>query len=376
MREIGRIAQGFFPTQPRIVESISFLLKPPTSGKLTVLDAGCGEGAAIADLRAHWLKSASDLTVKLYGVESDRARCAMSDKIFRNTGGESLWSPIEDCEAQDAASLLWFNPPYDRVRMGGRLETLLLAQVRDWAVRNGHMVMIVPDYILADKATSLAVAVERDFKLIALYRYPEPEYSQFKQCVLIAQRRDKALNKNKVEFPAWALNPKSWATLPTARYPHPIQLVPATDDVFLRRTNIGKELILHTLSRSPLRSSLLREAMAPAPKVERPLLPLKEGHLALALAGGLCDGAIDTEQGKVLIKGTLESKVCKVSTRPKIDSDGMKCGDIETHRTVYVMNVRCLRANGKIEDYSSNEGENETVEKLDGEPIAAEDSNG
>jgi hypothetical protein len=50
--------------------------------------------------------------------------------------------------------------------------------------------MIVPDYVLADEAVGLAVAVERDYELLGLWRYPEPEYQDFKQCVLLAAEKD------------------------------------------------------------------------------------------------------------------------------------------------------------------------------------------
>jgi hypothetical protein len=73
--------------------------------------------------------------------------------------------------------------------------------------------MIVPDNVLDDADAGLAVAVERDYELLGLWRYPEPEYQEFQQCVLRARRYDKALNKTKITFPRWASEPTKWPVL-------------------------------------------------------------------------------------------------------------------------------------------------------------------
>ncbi|HLX61994.1 MAG TPA: hypothetical protein VKX17_12000 [Planctomycetota bacterium] len=59
MREIACVQQGFFPTQDRIVQIISKLFRFPATrcGAFVVLDAGCGTGKAIHDLRVGWLNS-------------------------------------------------------------------------------------------------------------------------------------------------------------------------------------------------------------------------------------------------------------------------------------------------------------------------------
>jgi len=137
---------------------------------------------------------------------------------------------------------------------------------------------------------------------------------------------------------------------------------PVQRAVTLRRTRLGNDVIVDAVGRSPLRSGLLREAAAPAPPIGRPLLPLKAGHLALALAGGLCDGIIDANGTRFLIKGTLSSAVRRVSTKPQIDDSGNKVGEIDTFRTRYEMNVRCLRNDGSIENYTSAEPETEGLE--------------
>src|ERR1017187_7689037 len=218
--------------------------------------------------------------------------------------------------------------PYDRIRGAGRTEVALFSRVKEWPARGtGLLSMIVPDYVLADADVGLAVAVERDYELLGLWRYPEPEYQEFKQCVLLARRRDKALNKTRLTFPRWANEPTKWPVLRDDMKPvatiQPLLKIPT-----LRRTRLGNDVILDSISRSPLRGGLLREAAAPAPPIGRPLLPLKAGHLALALADGLCDGIIESGGNRFLIKGTLSSAVRRVSTKDHLDSYGSKVGEV------------------------------------------------
>lgn len=370
MREIARVAQGYFPTQDRIVAALSRLIAPHPQAT-TVVDAGCGCGKAIADLRQHWIARATATpTIKLYGIESDRDRHRQASELLSGGpgGGEALWSAIEDASPDGGASLLFFNPPYDRIRGAGRMELNLFNHVKHWCRRDGVLVLIVPDYILSDAQTGLAAAVERDYRVLVVYRYPEPEYQSFKQCVLIAQRRERALNKERIGFPAWAEDAASWRILPDRA--QPLVTLPAGDALRLRRVTLSQELLLEVLSRSPLRNSLLREALAPAPAIERPLLPLKAGHLALALAGGLCDGVVDHEGVRFLVKGTLERKTCHTKSTARFDADGNKTADVDVFRTVYAMKVRCLRENGTLENYTSSDGEDVGTDSTEEEVTA------
>jgi hypothetical protein len=358
VREIGRIQQGFFPTQDRIIRIIDGLFKLPfTQGPTVILDAGCGTGKAIYDLRSMFISRQPSANIACLGIESDKNRYQQAaDLLGKNPSGAALWSAIEDATVDHPTSLCWFNPPYDRTRGVGRTELALFNKVKDWPAKStGLLLMIVPDYVLSDADVGLAVAVERDYELIGLWRYPEPQYAEFNQCVLLARRRDKALNKTKITFPHWAADPTKWPVLQDNMKPvatlRPVQKIPT-----LRLMRLSSDVIVDSISRSPLRSGLLREAAAPpAPPIGRPLLPLKAGHLALALAGGLCDGVIESGGNRFLIKGTLTSAVRKVATKDQLDANGGKVAEIDVYRTRYEMNVRCLRNDGAIENYTSAE---------------------
>src|ERR1019366_6293213 len=100
--------------------------------------------------------------------------------------------------------------------------------------------------------------------------------------------------------PRWAAEPTKWPVLRDDMEPV-AELTPVLKIPTLRRTRLGNDVILDSIGRSPLRAGLLREAAAPAPPIGRPLLPLEAGHLALALAGGLCDGIIESNGTRFLI---------------------------------------------------------------------------
>ncbi len=348
MREAGRVSQGFYPTQDRIVAAISKLFAMPESGTVTIVDPCSGCGAAIATLKNVW--SNPNNQILTYGIEGDRHRAGESKKVLDS----ALWSNTEDATLTNRVSLNFLNPPYDRIRGASRLELIFFQKVSDWTARGGYLCLIVPDYILADERTGLAVAVDREYDHVQVWRYPEPEYSIFKQCVLIGRRRQRALPTSRIIFPMWAEKPSAWQILPDDS--KPIYTLPNAPSTVLQRQNLSREILLEAVAKSPIRNALLREALAPAPKPERPLMPLKEGHLALALAGGLCDGITkhpDTDE-PLLVKGTLESKVLKAKTKAKIDDMGNQTGSVDYFRTTYVMNVRFLRSSGDIENYSSH----------------------
>src|SRR4051812_16379877 len=123
MREVARARMGFFPTQDRIVSTLAKLFKLPSAqGPVVVLDAGCGTGRAIHDLRQAWLAQRPELKVTLLGIESDKSRFEQAAKLLPSGvgGGTALWAAIEDCITDNPVSLLYCNFPYDVIRGVGR----------------------------------------------------------------------------------------------------------------------------------------------------------------------------------------------------------------------------------------------------------------
>lgn len=381
MREVGRIQQGFFPTPDRVVEMIAKMITPEVKehNLLTVVDAGCGEGRAIHDLRRHWLDKYPGLNCKLLGVESEKLRAQKAHELFHAGPGtgECIWAAIEDCRMDNPesgfsndieASMLWFNPPYDRIRGAGRMELALYEDVIDWTARNfGLLVFIVPDYVLTNEDTGMAVAIEREFQILRRMRFPEPEYQDFKQAVVIARRRPRAMRASIVGHPSWAMNSDTWPVMDDKGSPKEIKVYTQRGTRTIARSKIGVDVIQDFVNNSPLRGQLLMDALAEPPPIGRPPLPLSSGHLALALAGGLCDGVVPNGDDRFMVKGSLKSCVRKVARKEKRNKDDEVIADIDVYRTRYEMVVRCLRNDGSIEEFTSADPGEELAAALEGD---------
>ncbi len=367
MREIGRIQQGFFATPPRVVSALAKMFTPSDKYVTCTIDPGSGEGAALEQFR----NEVGGRDVRCFGIESDQGRARTARERFTPTNGDCLWASIEDTGITGDFPLIWFNPPYDRTRGQGRLELLLFNRVKEWARRGGILIFILPDYVLGDAKAGIALAIEREYEVLSVHHFPEPDYAMFKQVVLVGKRRERAKSKGSIAMPDWA-KPTTWPALPDDWLQPKIEIPPSLNIPKVRRIALSKDVILDAVSRSPLRGCLLREAMGEALKVEPPLLPLREGHLALALAGGLCDGVIEQGDDRFLMKGTLEAKILNTKNTERFNAMGDKTADVEHWKTNYVMNVRCLRESGDIEEYTSAEGEEMVIDtKAEEEEIEA-----
>lgn len=340
-REISRVQCGYFPTQDRIVAALSKLIQPAAAGPVSVLDACCGTGEAIARLKANW----NAAHVRTLGIELDKDRAAAAEKNL----DEALWSAIEDAHPSAGVSLLFFNPPYDEVRGSGRLEAQLLDVVKEWTRKDGLLVLIVPASVLQEEYGDLPYLLTQWYETLATYDYPLPERKDFGQCVYIGQRREQQLRS--YDAPAFPKMP--WPELPLDA-PKPLFTAPKSANVTLRRVEVPDAVLLDSLSRSPLKHALLQDALAPEPPLARPPLPLRSGHVALLLAGGMCDSVIeDKEHGKFMVKGSLNVSNRKMRTEDKLDSDGTKIAEVDVYRTRYELNVKALKADGTVEAYTS-----------------------
>lgn len=349
MRECGREVMGFYPTPPVVVKQIARLLH--TGGKkVTILDAGAGDGSAVQLLSEHL-----EGKPELYGVELDKSRWEQANEKFKKTGGKCQRAAVEDLRVSKGASILWFNPPYDNIRGFRRTESVMFDATHNWAVVGGLIICILPEeYIFNNYKYGFTDAFNSVYEELGLWRFPDGEYEKFNQWVVIGRRRPKRINTRWNGPEPWKYK-RDHTTLDEAQ--NTFDVPEAKHKVVLRVVRISEPLIYDTIEQSPVRGALLREAITPAAPTERPLLPLKEGHLALALAGGLCDSVVEAENTRFLVKGSLTSETRKVSSGEKTNKDGEVTHLVDTYRTVYRMTVRCLLENGTIEDYSSLDDE-------------------
>lgn len=306
-RLASQAKMGYYPTPPGIVEHIKNGLALSGSGHYRLLDTCCGEGEALAQLVAGLGPG-----VETYGIELDEDRYRKaSRKLDYAIHGDAL---TELRVSSQAFSLLWLNPPYDWDDDGGRLERQFLWAHLKYLAPDGWLVFIIPQQALKSVAGTLAKLSQ-----VRIYAFPKPDFDQFKQVVVLG--RNKKTEHVAVQLSVLsrlAADPPEevWERLPkTSEIPPGSIILPHSPDRPIsfssERPDLEKTAAL--VAGSPLWKEL--EALT-APKTlneVRPPAPLRQGHLAMLLAGGLMDGLVESRGKRLIIKGAVRKKIDTVT---------------------------------------------------------------
>jgi len=295
---------GFFPTPERVTEWITHLIVPSSPGG-RLLDPCCGEGIAAERTARAW-------TLEVYGIEIDAERALEASSRLHRV----LHSDYASARApHHSFQVLYLNPPYDYAEgEGKRTEYQFLRDTTKWLQPGGLLVYIVPQYrVDARMAGFLATA----YKAIRVYRFPDPEYSEFRQAVLFGVAKEKPGHDEKS---ALGLLQQCRATLPVLpeepgddekyRVPAPMEIADgATRGFYFRGTEINpNDLLAEALTAGAWNTNEWREWLTPRTELAafRPLMPLKKGHLAMLIAAGLMQNLrLESADGteSLLVKG-------------------------------------------------------------------------
>lgn len=314
MRLEGVAKAGYYPTPPSVVERVAALIRPARSTPRQVvrlLDPCCGIGAALRQL-------ADVVGGETYGIEiardrHDEARAILDHALCASAFAVRL--------AHDAFSCLWLNPPYDYDDESKRLEHAFLTETTRALCPGGLLVFIVPQRRLAVSARYLASHYER----LACYRFPDAEYADFRQVVLIAVKRDGPVagvdSRERVE--AWAYEPLPELPTPGSVEPMFSLLTLPSGPVLFAPQFFDPESAAREARRAGLWvSPALAERLWPAEeRPVRPLMPLRRGHLAVLIAAGFLNNILLEADGRrVLVKGrTYKESVVVESGDPEVE---------------------------------------------------------
>jgi len=325
---------GYYPTPPEVVEQIKKVLTIPEGAKL--IDTCCGEGDALAMI-------AEDTGAVTYGCELDRERyMAAKEKLNHILWCDSLNELICSKKAFD---LLFLNPPYDYdegddERKSERLELLFLKKHFPLLRDRGVLIFIIP-FSAAKK--SLPYLMNRCTR-VDLFVFPEKFYWQFKQVVLIAikgkpkkadtervaelEKRIKPLDAYDARYELESTSScKTTYTLPCA----------GDDPVKFTCSRLDPDEVSKIIQRSPLWQKLESEIFTTQTLSHfRPLMPLREGHLAMLLASGLMNGEIKDGSERFVIKGSVKKVYDFKSQETETERK-----EITTDR--YEINIKLLR---------------------------------
>jgi tRNA1(Val) A37 N6-methylase TrmN6 len=335
MRIHGRIKMGHYPTPTRVVEQIRNYLAFPSS-PFCALDPCCGEGDALAGLVAQ-------TNAITYGVELDHQRADESKRRLQHV----LRCGIEETRIQHGScSLLLLNPPYDELTLEEesnakteRQERAFLRMTVPYLIPGGVLVYIIPQNRL-DKAIARLLASR--FEHIHVLRFPDPEYGDFRQIVVIGVKK---ANNTLDEQEALRLQKAPKVDLaPLSSSPEIFYPVPSTGPLTqFRSIVIDPEDLKKHMAQSALWKRFAALTIRSELRIPRPPLPLHSGHLGLLLAAGKLDGIMGTGEDSHLVKGSVR-KITTVLQEIK--------GEVLEERELdrYVVSIKILNQHGEIRE--------------------------
>ena len=205
---------GYYPTLPSACQDLGRLFN--FQGKQRVLEPCAGEGTAVLAVT----NKRNNPELELFGVElnEERARVCKDTGLFNHVLCADFL--VETFISNSAFSFIFCNPPYGNesgLESGGlcdRLEKKFLDKVKKYLVKDGIIAWIVPSYVFLEN--SFCASWMHAFDTIGVYKFPEPEYSRFKQLAVIARKRPNAkavLSEEREAFQKkYALENLSWLT--------------------------------------------------------------------------------------------------------------------------------------------------------------------
>jgi SAM-dependent methyltransferase len=323
MSRLESIAKaGYYPTPPSVIERVAALIRParPTPRQaVRLLDPCCGTGAALRQLVD--TVGGETYGIEIEGQRADEARQALNHVLHANAFAVRL--------AHGSFSCLWLNPPYDYDDEAKRLEHAFLTAMTRALCPGGLLVFIVPQRRLAVSARYLAGQYTR----FTCYRFPDPEYADFRQVVLLAVKRDGPVGGDgqRQQLEAWAEEPLP--ELPPAGSVEPLYDLPVLQSgpvLFASQFFDPETAASEARERGLWVSPALAERLWPAEeRPVRPLMPLRRGHLAVLIAAGflnniLLEASPSTSSGqaprRLLVKGrTFKELVPVESGDPEVE---------------------------------------------------------
>ena len=342
MRLAGSIKLGFYPTPQRIVDHIAARLTPEQPDKtLTFLDPCAGTGQALYDVVTEFGKTHAIP----YAIEPDRTRYDELKRVFNTFHVNAHNCTLEDTViAHNSFSCLYLNPPYDyhydnelgteKKTKTIRKEIHFLRRTTPYLAPHGLLVFIVPDHILTP---NLIEYLSTRYYNLDAYKFPEPEYQDYKQIVITGNKKPKP----EPVPPTLELHNYSEADAPTLSLP-PTSAVKLFKTFKLNPSDLAAllELRLDDLLKplTPTSHASLTTATPP--------LPLHLGHLSLLLAAGHINGILGAGQDRHVVRGSVIKR-----TSVKNESHATENGQCftTTKRDNYTVSIKLLHPDGLIE---------------------------
>lgn len=178
-RLVSQANLQYIPTQNRIREIIKTQLEFPAKGT-TCFDPCCGPGDALLEICPEGNF--------LFGMElhTGRALQAKAKPFIKVLAG-----PFENSIISNRVfGFVFVNPPYDWAAGGvHRYEEIFLNRVIQYIAPRGVLCYIVPTTLFKHRGQDVLKAILENFTDIRIFKYPEPEYQEFRQVVVYGVKK-------------------------------------------------------------------------------------------------------------------------------------------------------------------------------------------
>lgn len=316
MRLAGLVKGGYYPTPLRCIDLAAQLLQVqsqrrfPARENLRLIDPCCGPGDAVAQLAGH-LSLQTNAELQTFGVELETERAGQARQQLDCTLQVDLFQTML---AHNSFHLLFLNPPYDYDQEAKRVEHAFLTRCTPFLADQGLLLFVVPKHRLAVSARYLAA----HYRQLQCRRFPDPEYEDFDQVILFGKRQlqPQASDYQEEQIRRWAQVPPAELKTLDDPQPPPRLAVPTGEPgpvLFTLRTVDPARAAAEAQQSGLWRHRAIREKLWPeAPTPCQPLLPLRQGHMAMLVAAGFLDNlALEHPRipgRRILVKGRTVKK--------------------------------------------------------------------
>ena len=331
---------GFYPTPDSVVSLLKTKISIEEGAR--ILDPCCGEGKTLSRLAGPLIENINGIRLELkttltYGIELDHQRATEAKtRLFKAVWGDAL---TETRISSQAFGLLYLNPPYDTAIHSDdkRLEHQFLRSYSRTLQIGGILVFVIPYYVLKACAKTLA----RNFK-VQVVGFPDEEFPTFRQCVVFGQKQyvseEKAketqehleefadMTPEEFQSEVWPLESMATIVVPAATKP-----------INFRVDRLDPLEVIPVMNKAGILQDTLKELVPSKNNNIRPLTSLENGHLALMLAGGYMNGAIEKDGRQLVIKGVIHKTEKIVQT----NENGTGGGSITT-KDQYIPTVKVI----------------------------------
>ncbi len=323
MARLGSQAKaGFYPTPDTVCELLKSKIIFELEKGARLLDPCCGKGKTLSRL-ADGVPNLTTCGIELDHQRAHEARSRLTKVLWGDALTEMQISP-------NAFGLMYLNPPYDDGVSDGaksqRLEVQFLRRYLGTLQQGGYLVQVIPYYVLKHCAKTLS----RHFKAPVIIGFPEDEFQAFKQCIVVGRKRmakkeQADMTQEYLEELA-AMEPDEFLSAVNR-----LDLVaekafcipaPAKPLTTFRARNIDPLEAIPFVRKAGILKNVLAELTPRRNNEIRPLTPLENGHLALMLAGGYMNGAIEKDGRQLVIKGVVHKSEKVINVRENDSGEG------------------------------------------------------